>query len=93
MCIRDRLVGERLRKAVARTPFRIESAGDPFDLPVTISVGGALFEGLGSEAASEEELIKIADAALYESKTNGRNRVTVHRPGLDFMAIPVEIAD
>ena len=87
------LVGERLRKAVARTPFRIESAGDPFDLPVTISVGGALFEGLGNEAASEEELIKIADAALYESKTNGRNRVTVHRPGLDFMAIPAEVAE
>jgi len=85
------MVGERLRKAVARTPFRIESAGDPFDLPVTISVGGALFEGLGSDAASEDELIKIADAALYESKTNGRNRVTVHRPSLAQAAVPADV--
>jgi diguanylate cyclase (GGDEF)-like protein len=84
------LVGERLRKAVARTPFRIESAGDPFDLPVTISVGGALFEGLGSDDATEDELIKLADAALYESKTNGRNRVTVHRPSLAQTVVPIE---
>lgn len=84
------MVGERLRKAVARTPIRIESTGDPFDLPVTISVGGALFEGLGSDDATEEELIKLADAAMYESKTNGRNRVTVHRPSTAQTLSPVD---
>ncbi|MEO1145082.1 MAG: GGDEF domain-containing protein [Cyanobacteria bacterium J06638_22] len=41
---------------------------------ITLSAGIATFPQNG---ASDEELIAAADAALYESKTNGRNRVTI----------------
>jgi len=41
---------------------------------VTISAGVAMYP---SAASGEAELIEAADAALYESKRRGRNRVTV----------------
>ena len=76
------MAAERLRMAVARSPFRIQSAGAPFDLPVTISVGAAVVEGRGphGETITEDQIVKIADEALYRSKTEGRNLVTVERP-------------
>jgi diguanylate cyclase (GGDEF)-like protein len=39
---------------------------------VTVSVGVAAFP---SDAASEDELIRLADRAMYEAKQKGRNRV------------------
>lgn len=42
--------------------------------PVTLSVGVAL---LPTHAGSSEDLIRLADAALYEAKGKGRNRVEV----------------
>lgn len=61
-------VAERLRKAVDRTPI-YTSAGP---IPVTISAGVAKLDG-GSR--SLKELLERADAALYEAKDSGRNRV------------------
>ena len=61
---------ERLRRSVSEAPFSI--AGIDEDLPVTVSIGVAATLA-GSQ--SLEVLIKRADAALYEAKDGGRNRV------------------
>lgn len=58
-------VAERLRRAVAR---RTNGAGEP----VTVSLGVAAFP---DTAASAEELIYGADAAMYWAKSAGKNRV------------------
>jgi diguanylate cyclase (GGDEF)-like protein len=61
-------LAERLRKLVSEAHFDF----DGIDLPVTISVGGAL---ANSSMKSHDDLVALADARLYEAKNNGRNRV------------------
>ena len=63
-------IGERCRRAVANVPVDVSGVA----VPVTISVGGAC---MPDHAASGEELVRIADRALYEAKESGRNRVHV----------------
>ncbi|HYW14671.1 MAG TPA: diguanylate cyclase [Allosphingosinicella sp.] len=63
-----RLVCERLGEMVARTPVRLPSGES---LSVTLSTGIALMAG--KEAS--DRLISRADAALYDAKAEGRNRV------------------
>ena len=63
-------VAERLRSIVEREPFRIPGT-DAF-LPITASLGIA---SVLPEGDSPEALLKRADAALYEAKRSGRNRV------------------
>jgi diguanylate cyclase (GGDEF)-like protein len=65
------MVAERLRMAVSREEVRTK---DGIDLPgVTISLGAARLAP-GQEA---DAVVAAADAALYESKRAGRNRVTL----------------
>jgi diguanylate cyclase (GGDEF)-like protein len=65
-------VAERLRATIKHAPVR-DAAGKL--LPsVTVSIGGAL---LPAEDASAVTLIAQADANLYVSKQNGRDRVTM----------------
>jgi diguanylate cyclase (GGDEF)-like protein len=45
---------------------------------VTISIGGSVFPNDGN---SSDELISVADLALYRAKQNGRNRVEFAEPG------------
>ena len=47
---------------------------DGHELTVTISLGLAMLE---PDVADKDELIRRADDALYRSKENGRNQVTV----------------
>ena len=66
-------LAKRLIAAVAERPF--EFLGQK--ISVTISVGAAVDRGR-SEA---QTLIAAADAAMYEAKRTGRNRVCLHRQG------------
>jgi diguanylate cyclase (GGDEF)-like protein len=66
-----RQIADRLRHGLQY--FTLKFAGRDLG-SVTLSAGIAAFPQNG---ASDEELIAAADAALYESKTNGRNRVTI----------------
>lgn len=61
-------IAEAIRAAVESGRFQYQ--GRP--LPVTLSVGVATFPG---HAADVTELIAAADAALYQAKATGRNRV------------------
>lgn len=74
-------IGERLRNAVAQTPFGNTQAGVSFG-PITISLGTCM----ASDADSAEDLYAKADKALYKSKVGGRNRVTPYTPGSEARA-------
>jgi len=65
-----REIAERIRRSVSMYPFASE---DGKSVRVTASVGIATAPENGSTPAA---LIKQADAALYHSKEEGRNRVT-----------------
>lgn len=60
---------ERLRLAVSAPPVRTLKA----EVTVTISIGMVTANPCGE--CSIEKLIQSADAALYQAKANGRNRV------------------
>jgi diguanylate cyclase (GGDEF)-like protein len=65
-------LARRLVAAVAARPF--EFGGQ--QIPVTVSVGAAIDHGRSEPQA----LIAAADAAMYEAKRLGRNRVSLHAP-------------
>ena len=62
-------LGERLRAAVERAAFEHEGRV----IPVTISVGAAV----AHKPQQVQPLIAAADAAMYEAKRAGRNRVVL----------------
>ena len=64
-------VAERVRALVENHQFMFE--GRTF--PVTISLGVA--GSNGGERLDVESLVRVADAALYRAKEQGRNRVVV----------------
>jgi diguanylate cyclase (GGDEF)-like protein len=68
---------ERCRQAVERRS--IEHDGRPIKL--TVSAGVAAF---GEDGSDLETLIKAADAALYQAKASGRNRIAA-APGKDLI--------
>jgi len=68
------VVAERVRKAVERHSFLWNGTA----IPVTISVGLATMPP--AVAKDSTALVALADAALYEAKRGGRNRIFVHRP-------------
>lgn len=65
-----RLVGERIRQRVAADSEASE--GVP---KFTVSIGIATTESV--TAATAEDLVRLADEALYEAKRTGRNRVVL----------------
>ena len=68
------IVAEKIRAQCAAAPMPLASG----DLVVTSSFGvAALSPGDQSPDAAAAELLRDADAALYNSKHEGRNRVTV----------------
>jgi diguanylate cyclase (GGDEF)-like protein len=68
------VVAEKIRAECAAAPWPLTSG----ELVVTSSFGvAALSAGDQSGDAAMAELLRLADAALYNSKHEGRNRVTV----------------
>ena len=68
------LVAERIRRRIAETPV----AAGALAVPTTVSIGLASYPEHGERF---EVMARNADRALYSSKAQGRNRVTVFTPG------------
>ena len=68
-------IAERLRAHIAGLPMPVRSRPEADGIEVTVSVGVATFDG--SEPRALAELVAAADAALYQAKQTGRNRVHV----------------
>ena len=62
------IVLERLRRAVAEKPVSAQGQ----EVMVTVSIGGAVCQG-----ETMDELLNLADDALYKAKNQGRNRVVL----------------
>ncbi len=69
---------ERIRRAVSDAPFPV--SGSDVQLRCTVSVGLAALDPTRDEAPTS--LLDRADAALYEAKRSGRNRVIASRSQL-----------
>ncbi len=68
----------RFADTVRRGIEGCEHAAIPADLRVTVSIGLAGFQGVGPAGEGGEpfrDLYRKADAALYQAKSGGRNRV------------------
>ncbi|RKX81951.1 MAG: hypothetical protein DRP58_11015 [Spirochaetes bacterium] len=69
------LVAERIRQRIESLEFKYTEKGKNEIVKTTISIGIARYNsGLDSVP---EDLIKRADAALYEAKESGRNRIGI----------------
>jgi diguanylate cyclase (GGDEF)-like protein len=66
----SRQTAERIRAAVADVPILVGSS----KVKVTVSIGVA---ACAANTIQENQLLAISDAALYEAKSAGRNRISV----------------
>ncbi len=72
-------LAEHIRCAIADLPVALRTQNSPPSVPVTISVGVAVFEPTvqASRINSPELLVQAADKALYAAKGAGRNCVRI----------------
>jgi diguanylate cyclase (GGDEF)-like protein len=66
-------IAERVRQVVMDTPLHLKE----FSIQITISLGVAML----MEGERKEALLERADAAMYEAKKAGRNRVKIAASG------------
>jgi two-component system cell cycle response regulator len=64
-----RIAAERLRRAIAESPFPLKEEGHPLRVTASIGVAHAV------EGEPLEAMIARADGAMYLAKSRGRNRV------------------
>ena len=67
------IIAERLRKKIEETYYKLED----YDVNVTISIGLAQFDSKNDK--NGKDLIVKADLALYEAKSQGRNRIVMYK--------------
>jgi diguanylate cyclase (GGDEF)-like protein len=73
-------VAERLRGHIANEPIAVgQGRGDSILVSVTVSAGVAELTDAGQDL---DDLLATADAALYEAKNAGRNRICVMAPAM-----------
>lgn len=68
----SKILGERFRRAIEEHDFKFESTL----IKVTVSVGLAFYDR--REDLSSLQFVEMADSALYQAKTRGRNKVVVY---------------
>lgn len=74
------ILAERIRSAVAAEPFACGNV----QYQITISLGVAEY---GDRVTTLESLIGLADAALYQAKHEGRNRVVGAEPNRNVQCV------
>ena len=65
------VIAERIRRQVENTSFEVGQA----QVKLTLSMGISNFPS--HRAKSKEDLVKMADQALYDAKRGGRNKVCI----------------
>jgi len=70
-----RTVAERLRQRISESPFRID--GTTEDVRLTVSIGASAFASPDYGQAAEE-MITLADLALYQAKKEGKDSVSIY---------------
>jgi hypothetical protein len=75
-------LAERCRRAVAATAVEVDGTS----VSITVSVGGA---SMPEHATTSTELVRIADAAMYEAKKAGRNRIHIGPAMTPQVDIPI----
>lgn len=63
-------MAERIRSKISSYPIPLPD--DAKSIPITVSIGVGTFP---NDASNIDELLKIADEAMYTAKKNGRNQV------------------
>lgn len=64
-----RIVAERIREAVERARFEVDTATSPIGVTISIGVAGAPDDGV-----TARDILHLADVAAYRAKSEGRNR-------------------
>ncbi|HVL85598.1 MAG TPA: GGDEF domain-containing protein [Pseudonocardia sp.] len=72
------VVAERIRRRVAELAVAVDTPDGPLTITgLSTSVGGAAHP---ADGAGLEQVLSVADAALYRAKREGRNRVRIAAP-------------
>jgi hypothetical protein len=83
-----RVLAERARQSIELHPFH--HGGQEATAALTVSMGVATCPG---DSADVQELVRLADSALYLAKQNGRNRVKLYgRSDRSFRRVPTRLA-
>ena len=76
--------------ALERLHARLWQTGFPHAEPVTVSAGIAAYP---SSASNRDDLLRLADGALYWAKNHGKNRSCVYSPTVVRIYTPEELAE
>ncbi|MCS7233302.1 MAG: diguanylate cyclase [Synergistetes bacterium] len=80
------IVAERLRRKIKEIPFKVLDK----NFPIHISMSFGICSYPEKDIENEEDMLKLADEALYISKQNGRNQTTFYINGR-FISLPQEV--
>jgi diguanylate cyclase (GGDEF)-like protein len=87
------VVAERLGAIVRSAPVRLPSPAEPVEVPVTVSIGIAVYP---DHATTAQQVLDAADDALYAAKAAGRNTYRVaeliEQPPVEEIPVPLAAA-